>query len=514
MNMRYSCLIFLGISFTFFLCGGIVDARAQSHSDLDSLLQRMVEKTGQAGIAVAVVHKDSLIYARQFGFRDVERRLPVTERTVFPVGSCTKPMTAALIGILGLQVSIDGPVQQYLPGLDLPASLKRGEVTVRDLLCHRSGLPRHEYAWYCMPAGNRDSLIKRVAWLEPNVRTGEKWQYNNWGYLLLGMMAEKITGMKYESAIHRYLLQPMRMQRSYFSLDSLLTDTDAAVGYQMVQGKPERLAYHPMQLMAPAGGLNSTAADIARWLSGWITGRSPVPAEYRKMAVSSQVVTKAALPVPDQAGSFFSNYGLGWFLAAYRGHYRVEHGGNIDGFTSTASFFPADSLGIVVLCNRDGSLLPAQFRNTIADYFFHLSPIDRTITPVTNTSVKKNGDPVTPAPAMPPTHTLAAYTGEYTHPGYGQMMVVRRGDSLFAAKGLYTWWLWPQQYDAFRMVDYEAGKQLHKENARLSLQFLLHQRGEVESLIIPFEPTVKPIEFKKQFLPRRPDTTFMNQRIK
>lgn len=506
--MQRSCFLFfvrrIGLSMLMAAC--TVCTKGQSIAGLDSLLQSMVAKTNGAGIAVAVIKKDNLVYARGFGYRDIERRLLVTPETVFPVGSCTKAMTAALIGNLGARVALDAPVQSYLPGCKFYTAAMTEQITVRDLLCHRSGLARHEYSWYFMAAGNRDSMLKRVAFLEPNARIGEKWQYNNWGYLLLGMIGEKLCGLSYEAAIHQYLLQPLQMTHSYFSLDSLRADTNAALGYKTVKGQAKLVPYHPMELMAPAGGLNSTAPDMARWLSCWVNGKAVIPADFRTQAISSQVVTKPALPSNDQAGTFFSNYGFGWWLAAYRGHYRVEHGGNIDGFTSNVSFFPADSLGIVVLCNHDGSLLPAQIRNAIADHFFQLSAPGR-VTETKPTGSKPDKEPAQPPvipEAIPPTHALSAYTGTYEHPGYGRVTIIRRADSLFAQMGVYTWWLWPQQYDAFRGVVFVAGERPDIDRPQLLLQFQLHPHGYIESLSIPFEPTVAPIRFVKQFLPPRP----------
>jgi CubicO group peptidase (beta-lactamase class C family) len=478
-------------------------ATAQSTIGLDSILLRMVQKRGEPGIAVAVIQKDSLVYSRGFGYRDFQRRLPVTCETVFPVGSCTKAMTAALIGCLSPKITLEAPVRNYLPECKFYNEEMNERITVRDLLCHRSGLPRHEFSWYFLAAGARDSMIQRLAYLEPNARIGEKWQYNNWGYFLLGMIGEKVSGLPYEAAIQQYILGPLQMRRSYFCRDSLLQDKEAALGYKTVNNKIRQVPYHAtIQLMAPAGGLNSTVLDMARWLSCWINGKAIIPASFRAQAISSQIVTKAALPMKDQPDSYLSNYGFGWMLSGYRGHYRVEHGGNIDGFTSSACFFPTDSLGIIVLCNRDGSELPALVRNTIADYFLQLPAISRST--ASKQSRNNNEDlskkTSTTEEVIPPTHTSASYAGSYEHPGYGHLTISQQGDSLFAHLGAHTWWLRPQQYDAFRGVEFSIGEVPDLDQATLLLQFQMHPNGYIESLSIPFEPTLAPIRFMKQVL--------------
>ncbi|MFT3827648.1 MAG: serine hydrolase [Chitinophagaceae bacterium] len=465
---------------------------------LDSTLRALSARSSDAGFSICVIKKDSIIYSGAFGYRNLEKRLPVTENTVFPIGSCTKAFTAALTGCLQPQVLPDKAAHYYLPQLQFYNAQMTEQVTVRDLLCHRSGLPRHEFSWFLMASPGRDSMLQRIAFLEPNYRVAEKWQYNNFGYFILGMIAEKVTGASYEKAIEQYLLAPLQMKHSYFSYDLLLADSNAAHGYKKINNLFKPVPYHPLLAMAPAGGLNSTAPDMARWLSTWVMNNGNIiPKGFVTQSITSQVVTKPALPNNDQPGSYFSNYGFGWFLTSYRGHYRVEHGGNIDGFTTTACFFPSDSIGIVVLCNRENSLLPAMVRNLLSDHFLNIHDNQpeppKPAAPPTNETPKdklprNNSEAL---PVIPPTHPLLAYTGRYENPGYGVITVFLRNDSLMAALGNYEWWLRPEQYDAFMGID-PGG------DIKLSVLFKTHAAGYIESMVIPFEPTVAPIRFIKQ----------------
>jgi CubicO group peptidase (beta-lactamase class C family) len=469
------------------------DSQAQRPADLDSILSSISTRSQGAGFSVCVVRNDSVLYTKAFGYRDLARQLPVTTHTVFPVGSCTKAFTAAIIGRLVREkkLGLDVPANKYLPQLKFNTTQMTEQVTVRDLLCHRTGLPRHEFSWFLLASFSRDSMLKRIAFLEPNYRVAEKWQYSNFGYFVLGMLQQNITGNTYEQAIEQYFLQPLEMKRSYFSYELLLKDEDAALGYKKINDVVKQVPYHPLLAMAPAGGLNSTARDMARWLSGWITESDIIPQDFKKQAISSQIVTKAALP-STEAGTYFSNYGFGWFLTSYRGHYRAEHGGNIDGFTSTACFFPSDSIGIVVLCNRENSLVPAIIRNTLANHFLQL-PTERTDekkspAPADNKPVVKS---TIHTPNIPPTHPLLSYTGVYEHPGYGRITVSLRGDSLFTQLGVYQWWLQPKQYDTFTGIDLS-------DDIKMPAQFHTNADGYIESLSIPFESTVSPIRFLKQ----------------
>src|SRR5436190_22024688 len=133
--------------------------------------------------------------------------------------------------------------------------------------------------------------------------------------------------------------------------------------------------------MNPAGSINSSVTEMANWVITWINGgkykgKEILPSPYVQDAISSQMVISGGVPDKENPVIHFSNYGLAWFLASYRGHYRVEHGGNIDGFSASTCFFPSDSIGIIVLTNQNGSIVPGIVRNTIADRLFGLNKID------------------------------------------------------------------------------------------------------------------------------------------
>ena len=467
---------------------------------LDSVLTEYATISGGTGFAVAVVKKDSLLYANAFGFRDLGNRLPVTVNTVFPIGSCTKAFTAALTGALKEKISLDKPVRTYIPELKFYNTEMTEQITVRDLLSHRTGLPRHDYSWFFLATENRDSMLKRVAFLEPVARIAEKWEYNNFGYFLAGLVCERVMNLSYEQGINRYILKPLQMQRTYFEFDRLRTDTNVAIGYRNSNGEARALAYHPLIAMSPAGGLNSNVLDMSRWLSAWISRKNILPADFYSQAITSQIVTKAALP-EKQSGTYFSTYGLGWFLSSYRGHYRVEHGGNIDGFTSTASFFPADSIGIVVLSNRNASVLPALVRNLLSDHFLDLIPSDRSEEMERLRMKKRNTSVDTTRFSMtaPMAHRMSSYTGSYQHPGYGSFKIISRNDSLFARFGNFTWWLAPQQYNSFRGIEMMANGRPDLNDTRLLVQFQSNVNGVIEKISIPFEPAVPPIVFVKEF---------------
>src|SRR6476620_2578823 len=138
-------------------------------ASLDTAFERTLRTWKASGFAVAVVEKNKIIYAKGFGYRDYEKKLPVTPETLFPIGSCTKAFTASLIGMLEQEgkLDIDKPAHQYLPDLNFYSEQLTESVTLRDMMSHRTGLPRHDYSWYLFPTASRDSMFKRIQYQEP-----------------------------------------------------------------------------------------------------------------------------------------------------------------------------------------------------------------------------------------------------------------------------------------------------------------------------------------------------------
>jgi hypothetical protein len=223
-----------------------------------------------------------------------------------------------------------------------------------------------------------------------------------------------------------------------------------------------------------------------------------------KEAMSSQMIIGAALPEKEHTDIHFSNYGYGWFMASYKGHYRVEHGGNIDGFSASTSFFPSDSIGIVVLVNQNGSAVPSVVRNIISDRMLKVSATDwnkelkdrrtkatkeQKDAAATKTSSQKKG--------THPTHGLTEYTGRYAHPGYGSFDIVAQRDSLFAHFKLKKFWLRHYHYDVFEAHEVTSeGIQITDED-QLLLTFIGNESGEVSKLVVKMEPALDPLEFKR-----------------
>lgn len=483
---------------------------------LDTAFARVLKDWHAAGFAVAVVEKDRIVYARGFGYSDFENKKPVTPNTLFAIGSCTKAFTASLLGILRQdgKVDFDKPVRDYLPELKFYKDEMNDHITLRDMMCHRTGLPRYDYSWYFFTASSRDSLINRIQYMEPTAGLREKWQYNNFMFLGQGVLVEKLTGKSWEENIRSKIFGPLGMNHSDLSIDEMEKNTDAALGYDTKDssGKTiglKKLDYFRINAMGPAGSINSCVNDMAKWVITWINGgkfngKEIIPTTYVTEAISSQMVIGGALPDKEKKDIYFSNYGLGWFLASYRGHYRVEHGGNIDGFSASTSFFPSDSIGIIVLSNQNGSSVPSIVRNLIADRMLGLKYFDwnsdlKNIADKAKATAKETEKASLSNQKLntKPSHELKDYTGFYSNNAFGTLEVVLQNDSLFAKVGTHIFWLKHFHYDMFEPFNKNIKSGIDTSDKSQPMQFQTNTAGDIQSLSFPFEPTSRPIEFTR-----------------
>ena len=491
--------------------------QAQSTNDprlagLETTINKILADHHAAGVAVAVVEKNKVVYARGFGYRDIEKKLPVTPTTQFAIGSCTKAFTAALLGILQKEYSLDfdKPVTTYLPQQKFYSNELTNQITLRDMMSHRTGLPRHDLSWYIDP-DTREALTKRVQYMEPSAPLRQRFQYNNFMFLLQGVVAEKMTGKKWETNISNRIFNKIGMRQSNFSVKDLANYAEPAVGYDVKHDSViHRMKYYDIDGMGPAGSINSTVQDMSQWLRVWINGGKyndsvVVPANYFAEAISSQMIVAPGTPTPEKPDIQFSNYGFGWFLVSYKGHYRVEHGGNIDGFSASTSFYPSDSIGIVVLCNQNGSAVPSVVRNLITDKLLKLPAFDWNADLLA--AKKKAKDQAQQAEKSftsgrvsntQPSHPLASYTGKYSNDAYGSFEVIQKGDSLFAKLKNQQWWLQQFHYDIFLPFDTEEGIDT-TDKSPIRFQFTTGLKGDIETAaLFGFEPALPaPIVFSR-----------------
>jgi len=468
-------------------------------------LNEILEITKSAGFAVAVVKGNEIIYSKGFGYRDYENKIPVDNNTLFAIGSSTKAFTSSILGQLRKEdkLSFDESPIKYVPDLKFFNDEMNNSIVIKDLMSHRTGLPRHDWSWYFFPTYDKDSLMRRIEFQEPFTGVRKQWYYNNFMFLTQGVIAERITGKSWEENMYERLLKPLKMTRSNLSIKELRKADNVALGYEIVDEKISNMDYYRIAGMSPAGSMNSSVNEMSNWLMTWLNkgkfeGNEIIPEAYINEAMSSQMVINGALPDDEFPDIHMATYGYGWMLSSYKGHYRVEHGGNIDGFSADVIFFPSDSIGIVVLANQNGSSVPSLVRNTIADRLINVERTDW-IKRYEDRKAEQEDFEVEAEDAptqkkQAPQHQPKDFTGFYENLGYGQFEIIVENDSLFAVLPLWKLYLEHKHFDIYNSYKVtDEGIDISDEG--LAFNFQIDNEGEIYNLKLKIEPTLQPLEF-------------------
>jgi CubicO group peptidase (beta-lactamase class C family) len=483
----------------------------------DSFVKQALAAWEVPGLAIAVVKNGKVILAQGYGFRDVDKKLPVTPKTLFAIGSCTKAVTTFLMGTLVDEGKLDWdkPVQTYLSEFRLHDRVASELITPRDLVTHRSGLPRHDLVWY--NAGlTRKQIVDRLPYLEPSETFRNKFQYNNLMYMTAGYLVERLTGQSWEDAVRARIFAPLGMTCSNFSVKDSQKAPDFATPYDERDDKVVAIPFRDISTIGPAGSINSNVADMARWLivqthKGKIDGKQVLSA-----AVLADIQTPhMTTGVPQERKEIMpAGYALGWDADDYRGHQRVHHGGAIDGFVASTTLFPRDDMGIVVLANLGGTGLPEIVTRHLADRLLGVPTIDwngealgkKTKNKTAAKEAKTKKDTVR-RHGTSPSHTLDEYTGLYEHPGYGNVKIeLRNGKLNFAYNNIEA----PLEHWHFEVWNaLKNPKDPAFEDQKV--QFLTNVRGYVDGLAVSFEPSLKPIVFTMQPDSRLSDPEYLKR---
>jgi len=391
-------------------------------------------------------------------------------------------------------------------------------MTPRDLVTHRSGLPRHDLVWYNAKL-SREDLVDRLPYLEPNEDFREKFQYQNLMFLTAGHLTAEVARTSWEDVIRTRIFGPLSMTNSNFSVLESQRSRDYAVPYTLKERVPHQIAFRDITTVGPAGSINSSINEMANWVrlhlsGGTFNGKRVVAARQIQEMHRPQMVIQSFPGLFEDREIQQPSYGLGWFIESYRGKKRVQHGGNIDGFSAMVSLLPDDGIGVVVLTNLNGTPLPGIVARHVSDRLLGLEPIDwngrslkrREVNEKAGERARKSAEDERKT-GTTPAHALEDYAGEYDHPAYGELTIVADGRNLAArfhdiAIRLNHW-----HYETFR----GEAEDTVLAGSKLFFQFFTDVNGEVERLTVPFEPSVAPISFKKRPPARLSDAGFLQQ---
>ncbi len=483
----------------------------------DEIVERGLKELNVPGAAVAIVKDDEIILAKGYGFRDVENKIPMTADTLLAIGSASKAFTTFAMGILVDEGKLDweNPVRNYIPWFRLYDTFSSERLTPRDLVTHRSGLPRHDLSWYNNYEATREEFVRRLAHLKPTADLREKFQYNNFMFLTAGYLVEVLTEKKWEDAIRTNVFKPLGMERTNFSVEDSQKDEDFALPYRERKGTIEKIPFRNISNMGPAGSINSSVNEMSHWLlvhlnGGKFEGKQIIGPQTLQDMHLAHMPTGRTPAIPEVTPA---DYGLGWFVDTYKGHRRVHHGGNIDGFSAMVSMLPQDGVGFVVLVNKNGSALTELLIRHASDLVLELEHKDWI---GESAKEKTAGEEVQKEARQKkhtrkksgtkPAHELEEYTGGYFHPGYGDLKVfLENGEILFTYNGITT----PLEHWHYETFNGKRADDPTFEDMKLN--FRTDVNGSVAGLEAPFEPTLDAMVFDKKPNARLFDPAYLQQ---
>jgi len=471
----------------------------------DDYVNKALREWEVPGLAIAIVKDDRIVLAKGYGIRKLGDPAPVNERTLFAIGSSSKAFTAASVAMLVDEGKLkwDDPVTMYLPGLELYDPYVTRELTVRDLLSHRSGLERGDFLWYGSEY-DRDEILRRTRYLKPTWSLRSTFGYQNLMFLAAGQLVARVNGKSWDEVIRQRIFMPLGMTASSTSIKDLKNSDNVASPHAKVEDKVEVIPWRNIDNIAPAGSINSSVVDMAQWVrlqlgQGEYQKQRILSSGAAKEMQTSQTVIRVEPPFslfyPE---AHFLNYGLGWFLHDYKGRKVVEHGGAIDGMRAQVAMIPEEKLGLVILTNMGGTTLPLPLMYRIFDAYLGAPPRDWSADMLKTVKAfeeqgkaaqkKQEAERVKDTRAS---LALGEYAGTYKNDLYGDVKVMHENGKLGVRFGpAFTGGLEHWHYDTFQAKFVAAG------GAKAFMTFALNAQGKVETLTLNL-PGVAEYPFKK-----------------
>lgn len=467
---------------------------------------------------VAVVQNGQTLLCNGFGLRDYDHKKADGD-TLYQIASCSKAFTAAAAAVLATEgkLDFDTPIIEYMPDFRLNDRYATENLTVRDFLSHRSGLPRHEYAWYGT-GFSRQQLMKNLKDLPLTAPIRYTYQYSNFNYLIIGCLIERISGMEFEEFLMEKLIKPIGMTRTvaraaYMRADENhalpfahegdygMTGVRAIPFYRSPAENEEEMVGDPT---AAAGCVCSCASDMVKWLEfninkGKVGDVQLVREDLMELIQTTHIETgNGGIHEPQRT---MTSYGLGWSIYSYRGLKMMEHGGNINGFTSSTAFIPAKGIGVFVSLNMDVALLTeaivqyaidellgeedadwfCRIRKYNSDLFEHVKEYYASL------GGEKRENTV-------PSHPIAEYAGTYEAPGYRRFLITEENGKLTADFNTFVVGLKHHNYDSFTTEE-----TVGELPPGMVITFAADPKGEIRTLSVQLgsEKGLKPIVFTK-----------------
>ena len=393
-------------------------------------------------LAIAVVKDDSVVFAKGYGVLQKGASQPANEHTRFAIGSTTKAMTAASLAMLVDEgkLKLDDPVTKYIPELQLHDPWVTRELTIRDLLTHRSGLPGTDLFWASNWKYSQADVIHRLRYIQPTASFRSEWQYHNVMYALSGVIIERVAGMPWEQFVRTRIFAPLGMNETEPLVSMIIGKPNVAVPHALINDSVTVVPVRSTDGVASAGSVWSSVSDMAKWMkfvidSGRVGDKRLIQQKTFADLVTPQIeAPMEEYPALQLAKPDFFSYGLGWFIQDYRGQQVWMHTGSINGLCAIIGIEPNKKLGVYVLENLDHAELRHGLMYSVFD-LFESGPRRDWSVDLRPIFAREQRPSVTQAArtTQPPSLPLDRYAGTYVDSAYGDIHVMFANGTLQAA---------------------------------------------------------------------------------
>ena len=448
------------------------------------------------GVGVGIVKDGKLVFVKGYGYRDYEKKLPITANTLFQIASNTKLFTSTAIGFMVNEGKLDWdkPIKTFVPSIEFFNNDLNNSITIRDMLSHRTGVTRHDLIWYKSDF-TRKEFFEKLKYLEPAQPIRQGFLYNNLMYASAGHIIELLENKTWEQYVQEKILTPLKMNSTVFSIPEMEKQSDIFVPYN--EKRDTTTLYKINYLsetdgLGPAGSLISNINDLSHWLSalmnkGVYEGKQVIPeAVVNETMEPSIALHNYSL---DQGFTEVLNpvYGMGRQTVSYRGHQLVLHGGDLNGIHSQISYMPQDKVGVIIFVIGDHSLSYNSLTYNIYEHLLGLS-----ITPWSERGLKNRdaSKKITKAgrakatigqiPNTKPSHPLTDYVGNFENEAYGIINVSQKDAQMLFTLHHIKLPLNHFHYDRFDTSNDE-------EDGLYTLNYQTNPQGDIDRFVVSLD---------------------------
>jgi CubicO group peptidase (beta-lactamase class C family) len=448
-------------------------ASAFDSRQADALIERARESWQIPGAAVVIVSGDKVLYLKGSGHCSKEKLVAVTPDTIFPLASCTKAFTTTLMAMLADdgKLAWDDPVRKHVKNFRLSDPLADGDVRLRDLVSHRTGVASHDLLWY-QAKWDQEEMVRRVGLLPLARPFRTAMQYQSIMFVAAGQATAKAGQKPWHDQVRTRIFDPLEMKNASTESPDAKKGADCALPHRKnSDGEVELIPFYEMAEPISAGSIHASARDLAPWIQlhlneGMHGGRRLVSAASLRATHSPQtIIPMEGANAEQHPFTLQMGYGMAWVIQDYRGELLVSHAGLIDGFRAHIALLPKRKIGLAILCNLDQTRMNLALSNAIVDLLLKAPTYDWNehygkIIAVEEFAAKRQAIEIERSrkQGTKPSLPLAGYAGKFTEPAYGEAVVKVEKGELILEWSRFRCKLEHFHYDVFRALDPHLGQ--------------------------------------------------------